>query len=132
MVRPRLGHFVYTADEIATMKEDIGVFKSMGVGVAGVVFGVLTNEGRVNVHQAKELAEAAAPLQVTFHRAFDVTRDLDEAFDDIARVPGITRILTRQAIAYVCIAKLIGSTELNGPSIVLAEVPSRHRPPCQS
>ena len=47
MIRPRIGSFVYTADEIAVMKQDIIEFKNMGVD--GVVTGALTPGGCVDI-----------------------------------------------------------------------------------
>lgn len=49
MVRPRVGDFVYSQSEIEVMLEDIALFKQ--IGVAGVVLGVLTSEGEVDVPQ---------------------------------------------------------------------------------
>jgi copper homeostasis protein len=40
------------------------------------------------------LTQLAKPLQVTFHRAIDVSRDAVEAFNVIQSIPGIDRVLT--------------------------------------
>lgn len=50
MIRPRLGRFVYDDDEIRTMKQDIAEFKN--IGIEGVVFGVLTSDGKVNIEHS--------------------------------------------------------------------------------
>jgi len=92
MIRPRTGDFLYSEDEIQVMIEDINCFKAEGV--TGVVLGILTPEGCVDVEKISRLAGLAAPLEVTFHRAFDMTRDPQEALRTIATIPGITRILT--------------------------------------
>ena len=47
MVRPRTGDFLYSEEELDVMLEDIGLFKSLGI--AGVVFGVLSRDGTVDV-----------------------------------------------------------------------------------
>ncbi|GMK56683.1 hypothetical protein CspeluHIS016_0305230 [Cutaneotrichosporon spelunceum] len=106
MIRPRSGTFVYTEGEIKVMLEDIRAFKISGV--SGIVFGCLLPDGNVDVETAARLAEAAAPLPCTFHRAFDVTPDWHAALDDIARIRGITRILTSGHMA----TALDGSAEL--------------------
>jgi len=62
-------------------------------GADGVVIGCLTAEGAVDSDLCARLLDAAGPLDVTFHRAFDMARDLDEALEDIASL-GIRRILT--------------------------------------
>lgn len=51
MVRPRTGDFLYSKADLEVMLEDIQIFKSQGV--SGVVFGVLTAEGKVNIEQTK-------------------------------------------------------------------------------
>ncbi|KAK7465435.1 hypothetical protein VKT23_005413 [Stygiomarasmius scandens] len=92
MVRPRTGDFLYTDEEINVMIEDIQVFKNHGV--QGIVLGVLTSDGRVDKERTKRLVDACLPLEICFHRAFDMTRDAEEALHDILSIGGITRILT--------------------------------------
>ncbi len=91
MIRPRGGDFCYTNDEIDVMKADIQVAKSLGCD--GIVLGILQKDGRVNIIQTKALVELAKPLQVTFHRAIDMTQDYFEALEDIIEA-GCHRILT--------------------------------------
>lgn len=69
MIRCRGGSFCYDASEMATMLKDIGIAKALGVH--GVVFGVLTADGQIDVDSNRRMIEAARPLNVTFHRAFD-------------------------------------------------------------
>ena len=91
MVRPRGGDFLYSDLEYRSMLEDVAAFRSLGV--AGVVFGCLTPDGRIDVGRMTELTEAARPLGVTCHRAFDMTRDSAEAIEDLVRC-GVDRVLT--------------------------------------
>ena len=91
IIRPRGGDFLYNALELELMKEDIRMCKSLGCD--GVVFGILTAEGRVDMESCAELVELARPMKVTFHRAFDMTRNLFEALEDIISL-GCNRILT--------------------------------------
>ncbi|WWD19659.1 hypothetical protein CI109_104121 [Kwoniella shandongensis] len=93
MIRPRSGSFVYSDAEIDTMLGDIEAFREEG-GAKGFVFGCLTPEGTVDVRNTKRLVKACDGYDVTFHRAFDVTPDPIKAYETIAFIPGITRILT--------------------------------------
>lgn len=54
MVRPRSGDFLYSDLELDVMLEDIQSFKQNGAH--GVVFGILTAEGRVDVDRTKKSA----------------------------------------------------------------------------
>ncbi|TFK41866.1 copper homeostasis protein cutC [Crucibulum laeve] len=92
MIRPRTGDFIYSEDELEVMLEDIRVFKEYGV--RGMVIGILTVDARVDVDRMKKLVNEIMPLEVCFHRAFDMTRDPKEALQDVASIGGITRILT--------------------------------------
>ncbi len=91
MIRPRGGDFLYSNDEFFSMKRDI--YQSQRLSVDGVVFGILTADGRIDKIRCKELIEKSRPLKVTCHRAFDMTRDPFEALEDCIEV-GFDRILT--------------------------------------
>jgi copper homeostasis protein len=91
LVRPRSGHFCHSPAELAAMAADIEVLKASGVD--GVVIGALTDEGAVDVEIMARLIALARPLQVTFHRAFDHTRDPHEALAALREL-GVERVLT--------------------------------------
>ena len=88
---PRGGDFLYSNLEFELMKDEIRHAKELGAD--GVVFGILTADGQVDVERTRALVELAAPLPVTFHRAFDMTPDLDAALEAVIAT-GAVRILT--------------------------------------
>lgn len=91
MIRPRGGDFLYSRDEFYSMRRDIAQCQRLSVD--GLVFGILTPEGRIDRARCEELIRLARPLKVTCHRAFDMTRDPLEALEDCIDV-GFDRILT--------------------------------------
>jgi copper homeostasis protein len=91
MVRPRGGSFVYTAAELDQMAGDIRTMRS--AGAHGVVFGVLDADRAIAVDPMRRLIDAAGPLPVTCHRAFDATADLEQSLDTLMSL-GIARVLT--------------------------------------
>jgi copper homeostasis protein len=91
MIRPRGGDFHYSNYEFHSMKRDISQCQKLSVD--GIVFGILTEDGRIDKKRCKELIDKARPLKVTCHRAFDMTCEPFEALEDCIEV-GFDRILT--------------------------------------
>ncbi|WP_080053983.1 copper homeostasis protein CutC [Spirosoma aerolatum] len=91
MIRPRGGDFLYSDHELDVMKADIQMAKSLGAN--GLVLGLLNADGTVDEERTSHLIELASPLPVTFHRAFDMTRDPLDALEAVIRT-GAERILT--------------------------------------
>ena len=76
------------------------VMRIREAGADGVVFGVLDAVGRIDRARTERLIDAARPLPVTFHRAFDVSRDLPESLDTLLEL-GVDRVLTSAGRACV-------------------------------
>ena len=91
MIRPRGGDFLYSDEEFRTMLHDIDHARQ--AGTTGVVFGILTAEGRVDIERTKLLVQASQGMETTFHRAIDMTQDYLQSVEDIIST-GCTRILT--------------------------------------
>ena len=91
LVRPRPGGFGYSAGERAIMRDDVVACRELGC--AGVVLGVLNAAGRVDMAACRALIDAAGPLAVTFHRAFDACPDQAQALEDVVAL-GCQRLLT--------------------------------------
>ncbi len=91
IIRPRGGDFLYSALEHKIMLHDIEIARKLGVD--GVVIGCLTAEGEVDMIRNRELIDASGDLPVTFHRAFDMTRNPFDSLEQIIEL-GCARILT--------------------------------------
>ena len=91
MIRPRGGDFLYSDEEFEIMKNDIAVCKQLSCD--GIVTGILTTDGKVDVKRNRELIELAYPMQATFHRAFDRVANPAEALETLIEL-GFERILT--------------------------------------
>lgn len=91
LIRPRMGDFCYSDLEFQQMLRDLRLAKD--TKTEGVVFGILTPDGKVDIYRTALLLEAARPLQVTFHRAFDFCVDPFQALEDLISL-GVDRILT--------------------------------------
>jgi copper homeostasis protein len=126
MIRPRAGDFVFSAAECRIMEEDIRVARDLGAD--GVVFGCLRPDGNIDEAAAEKLVATAAGMDMTFHRAFDVSRDLLRSLEGLIRL-GIPRVLTSGGQASVeaglhAIAAL--QTQADGRITLLAGGGLRH------
>jgi copper homeostasis protein len=91
------------------MLEDLKSLKA--ICVDGFVFGALTDDNQLDLSACEKVIQAAKPLPVTFHRAFDDVEEPMQALDKIREL-GFKRILTsgqrKSAIEGVdLIAKLV-------------------------
>lgn len=91
MIRPRGGDFLYSDEEFSTMLRDIEHARK--AGATGVVFGILTADGKVDVERTRQLVEASKGMETTFHRAVDMTEDYEVAVEAVIEA-GCDRILT--------------------------------------
>jgi copper homeostasis protein len=91
MIRPRGGDFLFDDDEFAIMRLDIETTKDEGAD--GVVIGLLTAAGEVDIGRTRELIALARPLSITFHRAFDMTPEPFRALETLIEL-GVDRVLT--------------------------------------
>jgi copper homeostasis protein len=107
LIRPRAGDFLYGDDELETMQRDIETCLSLGCD--GVVFGVLDADGKVDVARCRPLLAAAGGMGVTFHRAFDMARDLSQSLEDVVAL-GAERVLTSGGAA----SALVGVETIRG------------------
>lgn len=118
IIRPRGGDFLYTETEFASMLADVKALRELGV--PGIVIGCLTADGAIDEDRTAQLVREAGPMKVTCHRAFDMTRDAEEALEALIRC-GVHRVLTSgqrpNAIAGLAILKR--AVEQAGDRIVI-------------
>lgn len=141
MVRPRGGDFVYSDGEFREMLRTVAWARDLGAD--GVVLGVLTTSGDVDVARTRALVEAARPLGCTFHRAFDEARDWETALDDVIGTgcvrlltsgqakraitgAGVIRKIVRRAAGRIEIMAGSGVNPLNGPTLIRTGVDALH------
>lgn len=91
IVRPRGGDFLYSEAEFQAMLGDVEALRDLGA--PGVVIGCLTAEGQIDRLRMKALVGMAGGMQVTCHRAFDMTRDPHEALEALIDC-GVHRVLS--------------------------------------
>ena len=118
LVRPRPGDFLYTPEELALMESDIR--ESIAAGATGIVIGILTPEGEIDKDACRRLIEVAREagheagrekINITFHRAFDVSCDADKSLEDLISL-GFDCVLTSgQAPSAVNGALMLGHLE---------------------
>jgi len=94
LVRSRTGSFMVSQADFEVMRQDILYARNIGIDL--IVLGILCADRTVDVERTSQLVELARPMQVTFHRAFDITPNLNDALTDVLET-GATRILTSGA-----------------------------------
>jgi len=91
IIRPRGGDFLFTELEFQAMLVDV---EQCGLlGCDGVVIGMLSKDGHVDIERCSELIRRAGSMKVTFHRAFDRVKDPMRSLEEIIDL-GCARILT--------------------------------------
>src|SRR5581483_2239249 len=91
LLRPRAGNFVYSDAEFKLICDDLE--QAANLGASGFVTGILTAERTVDESRMRRLIKLAGAKEVTFHRAFDQTHNLEDALEQIIAV-GCRRLLT--------------------------------------
>ncbi len=91
LIRPRSGDFVFSNKEIDQMLLSVHAFKEMGV--KGVVIGALDRYANLDLSAIKALMQAAEGLQITFHRALDISSEPGKLLKKLVDF-GFNRVLT--------------------------------------
>lgn len=91
LIRPRPAGFAYSETEFVAMCHDTAL--ALEAGADGIVTGVLTNDGEVDLERCEKMRRLVNGYEAVFHRAFDVVPDPDVALEQIFDL-GFARILT--------------------------------------
>ncbi len=91
MIRPRGGDFCYSDIEFETMLENTKIFKEEGANA--IVFGILNPDGTIDKERSQQLIEVARPLEVTFHRAIDMSPSAIDSLQTLIDLK-VDRVLT--------------------------------------
>ncbi len=96
IIRPRGGDFLYTTAEMDVIKYDVATCRDLGC--KGVVIGMLTQDGGIDINNLKAVIAEAGNMQITFHRAFDRCKNPDEALQMLID-NGVHTVLTSGQMA---------------------------------
>ncbi|QOR36562.1 copper homeostasis protein CutC [Clostridium sp. 'deep sea'] len=91
LIRARSGDFCFNDNDIEIMVNDILELKKLGVD--GVVIGALTQDATIAKKNVLKMINAAKPLSITFHRAFDLVKAPQQALNTLIEL-GVDRVLT--------------------------------------
>ena len=91
IIRPRGGDFNYSSREFNIMLDDVSFCRDNRC--SGIVFGFLNKKNDVDISLCREIIKVSGNMSLTFHRAFDKTRNPFESMEKIIDL-GFDRILT--------------------------------------
>ncbi|MGL4521593.1 MAG: copper homeostasis protein CutC [Bacilli bacterium] len=92
MIRPHSNSFVYSPLDMHVMLDDVAMVRDMGLD--GIVVGMLTENGDIDVLNLERILAVSGDLNVTFHRAIDDCNDPVAAVKLLKQYPQIATILT--------------------------------------
>ena len=92
MIRHRKGDFFYNKSDISIIKNQINSMKL--IGIKHVVFGSLTHLNRINLEQIKMISEWAYPMNITYHKAIDLSENFFEDAELLLQFKNVKSLLT--------------------------------------
>jgi len=91
MLRPREGGMAYRTSEYQIMEYDLEAL--LDAGADGIVFGILNEDGSIDLPRTEKLRTRLGNRDAIFHRAFDLTPEPKQALDQLIQLE-FTRVLT--------------------------------------
>lgn len=122
LMRPRAGDFLYTAEEIELLCEQIRHLRAAGAD--GFVLGALTPDGALDEDSMQKLLDACGGRPVTLHRCIDVSWDPEQVYRTAAAL-GLDTVLTSGAAASCLegvdmLAQLLALRDkISGPEVLI-------------
>lgn len=123
MIRPHSYHYFYEKDDLEIIQEDIKAVSELGG--TNIVFGALNQDYTVNEQLLENVIAIAPHLKITFHRAFDETASLIEAYRTLAKYSRNVKAILTSGGAADCLtgqqnlAALVKESKMiNGPQIM--------------
>lgn len=92
MIRHRKGDFFYNKSDISIIKNQINSMKL--IGIKHIVFGSLTHLNRINLEQIKMVSELAYPMNITYHKAIDLSENFFEDAELLLQFKNVKSLLT--------------------------------------
>ena len=92
MIRHRKGDFFYDKSDISIIRNQINSMKL--IGIKHIVFGSLTHLNRINLEQIKMVSEWAYPMNVTYHKAIDLSENFFEDIELLLQFKNVKSLLT--------------------------------------
>ena len=92
MIRHRKGDFFYDKSDISIIRNQINSMKL--IGIKHIVFGSLTHLNRINLEQIKMVSELAYPMNVTYHKAIDLSENFFKDTELLLQFKNVKSLLT--------------------------------------
>ena len=92
MIRHKKGDFFYDKSDISIIRNQINSMKL--IGIKHIVFGSLTHLNRINLEQIKMVSEWAYPMNVTYHKAIDLSENFFEDTELLLQFKNVKSLLT--------------------------------------
>ncbi|HWE36266.1 MAG TPA: copper homeostasis protein CutC [Isosphaeraceae bacterium] len=99
MARPRPGGFRYDEGDYRVLRRDVDLM--LAHGADGIAFGILNDDGTIDLDRTRVVVRQVGDRAAVFHRAFDVVPDPFVALEQLIDL-GVRRVLTsgQQESAY--------------------------------